>query len=187
MAWDRKWLGCSISGDLALVRHSARDVVSFLLREEVVVNQPVTLCPSCGKERPDPKTVCPSCGAPPIKTAREARHQEEEVRVEDLEPYVTLRYIARLFKVLAVLMVVMLIGEIVVGLMNDGTRAVYTLLGEATRLLVLGALMWAGGDITVLLIDAGHDLRVARILLGRINYQLHVQRSEEKKSEGQNL
>jgi hypothetical protein len=48
-----------------------------------------------------------------------------------------------------------------------------TLLAETTRLLVLAGLMWAGGDITVLLIDAGHDLRVVRILLGRINSQLH--------------
>ena len=43
------------------------------------------------------------------------RAHEEEVRNDDLEPYVTLRYIARLFKVLAVLMVVMLIGEVVTG------------------------------------------------------------------------
>jgi hypothetical protein len=44
-----------------------------------------------------------------------------------------------------------------------------TLIGEATKLLVIAGLMWGGGDITVLLIDAGHDLRVARILLGRIS------------------
>ena len=47
-----------------------------------------------------------------------------------------------------------------------------TLIGEATKLLVIAGLMWAGGDITILLIDAGHDLRVARILLGRINKSL---------------
>jgi len=86
---------------------------------------------------------------------------------------VTLRYIARLFKVLALLMVVMLIGEIVTGLMTAGGAALMTLLAETTRLLVLAGLMWAGGDITVLLIDAGHDLRVVRILLGRINSELH--------------
>ena len=33
--------------------------------------------------------------------------------------------------------------------------------------------MWALGDIALLIIDAGHDLRVARILLGRINAELH--------------
>jgi hypothetical protein len=116
--------------------------------------------------------VCETCGAPPIRD-NELRGKDEEVRGEDLEPYVTLRYIARLFKVLAVLMVVMLIGEIVTGLATEGQAALMTLLGEATRLLVLAGLMWGGGDITLLLIDAGHDLRVARILLGRINAALH--------------
>ena len=97
----------------------------------------------------------------------------EEVRGEDLEPYVTLRYIARLFKILAVLMVIMLIGEVVTGIMAEGTGALMTLIGEATKFLVIAGLMWSGGDITLLLIDAGHDLRVARILLGRINAALH--------------
>jgi len=34
-------------------------------------------------------------------------------------------------------------------------------------------MLWAAGDIAVLMVDAGHDLRVARILLGRINAQMH--------------
>ena len=105
-------------------------------------------------------------------TESEKRLHEEEVRDQDLEPYVTLRYIARLFKILAILMVLMLIGEVVTGLATSGTTALMTLLGEATQLLVIAGLMWAGGDITILLIDAGHDLRVARILLGRINAAL---------------
>jgi hypothetical protein len=110
--------------------------------------------------------------ATPATPATNKRTQGEEVRDEDLEPYVTLRYIARLFKVLAILMVVMLIGEVITGIATEGGAALMTLIGEATRLLVLAGLMWGGGDITVLLIDAGHDLRVARILLGRINHAL---------------
>jgi hypothetical protein len=129
-------------------------------------------CPECRADRPDPKRVCPTCGAPPVRD-NEKRGQLEEVRNEDLEPYVTLRYVARLFKVLAILMLVMFIGEVVTGLIAQGTGAILTLLGEGTRALVLAGLMWAGGDITLLLIDAGHDVRVARILLGRINAALH--------------
>ncbi|MEA2338632.1 MAG: hypothetical protein QOE82_2639 [Thermoanaerobaculia bacterium] len=108
------------------------------------------------------------------------RAAENEVRTEDLEPYVALRYIARLFKVLAVLLLIMLLGEVVTGLVRDGVSAFMTLLGEATRLLVLAGLLWAGGDITILLIDAGHDLRVARILLGRINAAMHEREQREK-------
>ena len=137
----------------------------------------VVTCPECDKERLDPSKPCPYCDAPPIRDS-DKRATEEEVRDQDLEPYVTLRYIARLFKVLAILMVVMMIGEVVTGIMTAGTGAMLTLLGEVTRLLVLAGLLWAGGDITLLLIDAGHDIRVARILLGRINSVLH--RGEQK-------
>lgn len=109
------------------------------------------------------------------------RLREEEVRDEDLQPYVTLRYIARLFKILAVLMVVMLIGEVITGLVTQGTHALLTLIAEATRLLLISGLMWSGGDIMILLIDAGHDLRVARILLGRINSALNNEAPPERR------
>src|SRR5438309_3130985 len=108
------------------------------------------------------------------------RFHLEEVRDEDLQPYVTLRYIARLFKILAVLMVVMLVGEVVTGIMAQGTGALLTLIGEATKFLVIAGVMWSGGDIMLLLIDAGHDLRVARILLGRINSAMHNEPVEER-------
>jgi len=129
-------------------------------------------CPECQSIRTDPSVVCPTCGAPPVR-AGDKRGVDEEVRSHDLEPYITLRYIARLFKVLAVLMIVMLIGEIVAGVTTDASEALPTLIGEITQMLVLAGLMWGGGDLTMLLIDAGHDLRVARILLGRINAELH--------------
>ena len=107
-------------------------------------------------------------------TNTEHRHTppDETVREEDLEPYVALRYIARLFKVLAALIVVMLVGEVALGVMIDGRSSLTTLLGEATRLLVMAGMLWAAGDIAVLLVDAGHDLRVTRILLGRIAAKL---------------
>jgi hypothetical protein len=135
-------------------------------------------CPECQSIRTDVSVVCPTCGAPPVREG-DKRNVEEEVRSQDLEPYVTLRYIARLFKVLAVLMIVMLIGEIVAGLTTDASEALPTLIGEITQMLVLAGLMWGGGDLTLLGIDAGHDLRVARILLGRINAELH-RRGNEK-------
>ena len=141
-----------------------------------------TICPECGTKRESLLDVCPACGAPPLRPGAQTRGSEE-IRTADLEPYVALRYIARLFKVLAVLMGVMLVGEVVIGIMKDGTAAIVTLLGETTRLLVLGGLMWSAGDITLLLIDAGHDVRVARILLGRINAELHRARVEKEKEE----
>lgn len=130
------------------------------------------VCPECQSPRPNPATTCPTCGAPPIREG-EKRNTEEEVRTQDLEPYVTLRYIARLFKVLAVLMMIMLVAEIVYSLATNQAGALSDIISEITQSLVLAGLMWGGGDLTLLVIDAGHDLRVARILLGRINAELH--------------
>jgi hypothetical protein len=137
-----------------------------------------TTCPECGTERKDFTRVCPACGAPPVDN-RQGPVSAASVRTADLEPYVALRYIAKLFKVLAALIMIMLLGEVVLGLVIDGRASVTTLLGEATRLLVLAAMLWAAGDIAVLIVDAGHDLRVARILLGRINAQMHRRDEQE--------
>lgn len=139
-----------------------------------------SICPECGSPRPDATKVCPACGALPESENRQTGDPLEGVRAADLEPYITLRYIARLFKVLAVLIIVMLLGEVVTGVVIDGTAALVTLIGEGTRLLVMAGLLWAGGDLTMLIIDAGHDLRVARILLGRINTQLHANSVAER-------
>ena len=79
-----------------------------------------TLCPECGSERTDFTKVCPACGAPPAPEHRQGE-TPGGVRGHDLEPYITLRYIAKLFKVLAVLIIVMLVGEVVTGLLIDGT------------------------------------------------------------------
>lgn len=129
-------------------------------------------CPGCGAARPDPSKPCPACGAAAVVEHRSERGRVAPVREDDLEPYVALTYIARLFKVLAVVLLVMLIGEIITGIMMEGRAAIVNLLGEATRLLVLAGLLWAAGDLAMLLIDVGHDMRVSRILLGRIESQL---------------
>ena len=97
---------------------------------------------------------------------------EATVRDEDLEPHEGLRYIARLFKVLAVLLLIMLVFEVVIGLVQQGGAAVATLVVEATRLIVLAGFLWGAGDIALMLIESNHDLRATRILLGRLNVKL---------------
>jgi hypothetical protein len=91
------------------------------------------------------------------------------VRDEDLEPHEGLRYIARLFKILSIFLILLLIGEVVLGLVQMGAEAIPTLLVEATRLIVFAAFLWASGDIALMLIESNHDLRATRILLGRLN------------------
>ena len=90
-----------------------------------------------------------------------------DVRTSDLEPYVGLRYLSKLFKLMAVVLILLLVAEIVTGVVAQGSAAIPTLLGEASRLIVLAGLLWGVGDLAILLIDVGHDVRAARILLAR--------------------
>lgn len=102
---------------------------------------------------------------------------EMQVRDEDLEPHAGLRYIARLFKVLSLLLIILLAAEAVIGLMREGSDSVPTLLVEATRLIVFAGLLWGAADMALMLIESNHDLRATRILVGRLNGK--VQRMEE--------
>jgi hypothetical protein len=95
------------------------------------------------------------------------------IRQSDLEPYVGLRYLSKLFKLMGVILALLLLAEVVTGVMAQGSAAVPTLLGEASRLIVLAGLLWGVGDLAILLIDVGHDVRAARILLARQSRALH--------------
>ncbi len=89
------------------------------------------------------------------------------VRLADLEPYVGLKYLSKLFKLMAVVLILLLVAEVVTGLIASGVDALPTLLGEVSRLIVFAGLLWGSGDLAMLLIDIGHDLRATRILIGR--------------------
>ena len=95
-----------------------------------------------------------------------------DIRQSDLEPYVGLRYLSKLFKLMGVILVLLLVAEVVTGLRTLGTAALPTLLGESSRLIVLAGLLWGVGDLAILLIDVGHDVRAGRILLARMNHTL---------------
>jgi hypothetical protein len=95
-----------------------------------------------------------------------------EIRQSDLEPYVGLRYLSKLFKLMGVILGLLLIAEVITGFYAQGSAALPTLLGEASRLIVLAGLLWGVGDLAILLIDVGHDVRAARILLARQNHTL---------------
>ncbi|HXG90725.1 MAG TPA: hypothetical protein VNJ02_20590 [Vicinamibacterales bacterium] len=93
---------------------------------------------------------------------------DAEVREEDMEPHAGLRYIAWLFKVLAILLVLVLIAELVIGLRSGSPVAITTLMVEATRLVVFAAFLWAAGDMALMFIESNHDLRATRILVSRL-------------------
>ena len=118
-------------------------------------------------------TVTPTKAAGPIDRLGHVLKADTEtpeipdIRLSDLEPYVGLRYLSKLFKLMGVVLALLLVAEIVTGVVAQGSAAVPTLLGEASRLIVLSGLLWGVGDLAILLIDVGHDVRAARILLAR--------------------
>lgn len=105
-----------------------------------------------------------------VADAHARRHDADamtHVRASDIEPYIGLRYLSKLFRFMAIILVLLLVAEMVTGIVKQGRASIPTLLGEMSRLIVLAGLLWGTGDLAILLIDVGHDVRAARILLGR--------------------
>lgn len=120
--------------------------------------------------RTDAEPAPPRPSAPPAAAAPdrdEIAASAMRVRESDLEPYVGLGYLSKLFRFIAVFLAILLVAEVATGLIAQGRSAIPTLLAEASRLIVLSGLLWGAGDLATLLIDIGHDVRATRILLGR--------------------
>jgi hypothetical protein len=106
--------------------------------------------------------------APSAQESRRARPDSlGGVRSTDLEPYTGLRYLSTLVRIMAVILIVVLIAEVVAGIAAQGAASLPTVLGEASRLIVLAGVLWGTGDLAMLLIDVGHDVRATRIFLAR--------------------
>ena len=103
------------------------------------------------------------------------RRDAGAIRAEDTEPYIGLQYVARLFKIAAMVVVVALTAEVIAGVALEGAGAIFPLFAEVIRGIVLAAILWGAGDLTILLIDVGHDVRAARVLLGRLTARAMLQ------------
>jgi hypothetical protein len=104
----------------------------------------------------------------------------KQVRASDVEPYTGLGYLSKLFRLIAIFLLLLLVLEVGSGLYQQGSAALATLLTEASRLIVLAGLLWGAGDLATLLIDIGHDVRAARILLARLVSQSNGERERDE-------
>jgi hypothetical protein len=104
----------------------------------------------------------------------ERRHSPDlpPVRIADLEPQRGIRYVARLFKTIAVLLVLVMIFEVALAAGDPLSPSIGVIVGEAVRLLAFAALLWGGADLAIMLIKSHHDLRATRILLTRQTHML---------------
>jgi hypothetical protein len=104
--------------------------------------------------------------------ARSAKAMHEHLfsglRQTDIEPYTGLGYLSKLFKFMAIVLMLLLVAEIVTGVFTQGAASIPVLLGEASRLIVLAGVLWGSGDLALLLVDIGHDVRANRILMSRM-------------------
>jgi hypothetical protein len=108
-------------------------------------------------------------GVPPGAVNERAPRNPGAIRAEDTEPYLALQYVARLFKIAAIVVIVALTAEVIAGVAMEGMGALFPLFAEVIKGIVLAAILWGAGDLTILMIDVGHDVRAARVLLGRIS------------------
>jgi hypothetical protein len=97
------------------------------------------------------------------------------VREDDIESTGGIHWVATLFRVLAVLLLVLMFVQVTLGLTGTVGISFGVLLGEAIRLTIYSALLWGGGDLANLFVKSHRDMRATRILVARLAYLLSQQ------------
>jgi len=94
------------------------------------------------------------------------------VREEDIEQMKGIRFIAYLFRGMAVLLIILMLLQVLSGISGAVPASPGVLFAESVRLIIFAGLLWGVGDLAVLWIKSHYDIRASRILLARMAYMI---------------
>jgi hypothetical protein len=97
------------------------------------------------------------------------------VREDDIESDNAIRAIARLFRGMAILLLVLAGVQIVTAVTATVALSIGVLGADVVRLVIFAGLLWGVGDIAVLIVRSHYDVRATRILVARVEHLLKVQ------------
>ena len=116
---------------------------------------------------------------PPVEHRRESGEQPVllgvTVREGDIESDNAIRAIARLFRVLAVLLLVLAGVQIMTAVAGAVPLSIGVLGADVVRLIIFAGLLWGLGDVAVFIVRSHYDLRATRILVARVEHLLKQQ------------
>lgn len=97
-----------------------------------------------------------------------------EVRDEDLEPQTGLNIVGHVFRVSAVVILLLALWQFVDWWMNrpPGDVGLTVLVSDTIRLIVVSALLWAASNLADLIVKSHWDIRAGRILIARQTYMM---------------
>jgi hypothetical protein len=94
------------------------------------------------------------------------------VRDDDIESDKALRAVARLFRGMAILLVLLMVVQVIAAATSTVPLSVGVVAANAIRLIIFAGLLWATGDVAVFIVKSHYDLRATRILVARVEHTL---------------
>ena len=103
------------------------------------------------------------------------------VREDDIESVKGIRTIARLFRGMAILLLLLAVLQVFFAVSSTVPLSIGVVAAEVVRLIIFAGLLWGAGDLAVLAIKSHHDLRATKILAARMEFMMrHVCETEGK-------
>lgn len=94
------------------------------------------------------------------------------VRGDDIESDKAIRAIARLFRGMSLLLILLMIVQVIAAVTSTVALSIGVVAANAVRLIIFAGLLWAAGDLAVFAVKSHYDLRATRILMARLEYAI---------------